>query len=60
MKRCSNRGFYLGPGNVSLKKGEILTDIMIKKADYEGYTGTFRKFAQREAMDISTLNNAVF
>lgn len=52
--------FYIGPGKVVLKPGEILSDILIKEDDYKNYKGTFRKFAQREAMDISTLNCAVF
>ena len=53
------REFYLGPGKVVLKAGEILTDIVIKKDNYKNCKGTFSKFSQRKAMDISTLNCAV-
>ncbi len=51
--------FYLGPGKVILQPGEMLTDIIIDKKDYDGYTGTYKKFAQRGAMDIATIGCAV-
>lgn len=51
--------FYLGPGKVDLKKGELLTAIYIDKEDYEGYTGCYIKYAMRNAMDIATLGCAV-
>ena len=51
--------FYLGPGKVVLEKTEILTDIIISEKDYKNYKGTFRKFSQRESMDIATLGCAV-
>ncbi|TGE34556.1 xanthine dehydrogenase FAD-binding subunit XdhB [Desulfosporosinus sp. Sb-LF] len=49
------REFYLGPGKVALKPGEILIEILISPADYEGFGGHYIKFAMREAMDIATL-----
>ncbi|EGW41543.1 xanthine dehydrogenase FAD-binding subunit XdhB [Desulfosporosinus sp. OT] len=49
------REFYLGPGRVALKPGEILTEIHISPADYQGFGGQYIKFAMREAMDIATL-----
>ena len=49
------REFYLGPGKVALKPGEILTEILIAPADYQGFGGHYIKFAMREAMDIATL-----
>ena len=49
------REFYLGPGKVALKPGEILTEILISPDDYQGFGGHYTKFAMREAMDIATL-----
>ena len=51
--------FYLGPGKVILQPGEMLTGIIIEKKDYDGYIGTYKKFAQRGAMDIATIGCAV-
>ncbi len=51
--------FYLGPGKVALKPGEILTEIRISPDDYQGFGGQYIKFAMREAMDIATLGVAV-
>ncbi len=53
------KDFYLGPGWVDLKAGEILTAIYIKKENYEGYYGCYIKYAMREAMDIATLGCSV-
>ena len=47
--------FYLGPGKVALKPGEVLTEILISPEDYRGFGGQYIKFAMREAMDIATL-----
>jgi len=49
------REFYLGPGKVALKAGEILSEILISPDDYQGFGGHYTKFAMREAMDIATL-----
>jgi len=51
--------FYTGPGRVDLKAGELLTDIVILRQDYEGYVGKYTKFAQRKSMDIATIGCAV-
>lgn len=51
--------YYLGPGWVDLKNGEILTAIYIDREDYEGYYGCYIKYAMREAMDIATLGCSV-
>lgn len=51
--------FYMGPGKVDLRAGELLTDIIIKKEDYEGFTGKYIKFSQRRAMDIATIGCSV-
>ena len=53
------REFYLGPGKVALKPGEILTEILISPDNYKGFGGQYLKFAMREAMDIATLAVAV-
>ena len=50
--------FYAGPGKVKLQSGEILTHIIIKKADYEGMYGKYIKFSNRKAMDIAMLSVA--
>jgi len=49
------REFYLGPGKVALKPGEILTEIRITPENYLGFGGQYIKFAMRKAMDIATL-----
>lgn len=51
--------FYLGPGQVALQPGELLTDICIAQADYQGFGGCYLKYAMRNAMDIATLGTAV-
>lgn len=53
------KDFYLGPGKVALKQGEILKSIKIKKEDYEGFKGQYIKFSPRQAMDIATLGCSV-
>lgn len=51
--------FYLGPGKVDLKPGEVLTEIIITPENYQGFGGHYIKFAMRNAMDIATLGVAV-
>ncbi|MCG0278852.1 MAG: xanthine dehydrogenase FAD-binding subunit XdhB [Thermanaeromonas sp.] len=51
--------FYLGPGRVDLKPGEILTEIIISPENYIGYAGHYIKFSARKAMDIAILGVAV-
>lgn len=51
--------FYLGPGKVDLKPGELLTHIIIPRENYQGYTGFYTKYAMRKAMDISTLSCSI-
>lgn len=51
--------FYEAPGKVKLNKGEILTEIIIKKEDYENLHGKYIKFSNRKAMDIAMLSVAV-
>ena len=47
--------WYQGVGKVDLAPYELLVKIVIPKADYEGYTGHYIKYAMRNAMDIATL-----
>lgn len=51
--------YYLGPGKVDLKTGEVLTAIYITKENYENYNGHYIKYAMRNAMDIATLGCSV-
>jgi xanthine dehydrogenase FAD-binding subunit len=51
--------FYKGAGKVDIRQGEILSDIIIRREDYEGYKAHYMKFSQREAMDIATLGCAL-
>lgn len=51
--------FYLGPGRVDLKPGELMTHIIVPKERYEGYTGHYIKYSMRNAMDIATLSCSV-
>lgn len=51
--------FYKGPGRVDIKADEILISILIEKKDYEGAIGTYIKYSNRKAMDISMLGVCV-
>ncbi|AOR22760.1 xanthine dehydrogenase FAD-binding subunit XdhB [Clostridium taeniosporum] len=51
--------FYLGPGKVDIKSNEILTNLIIKKEDYENLKGNYIKFSNRKAMDIAMVSVAV-
>ncbi|MFR1708368.1 MAG: xanthine dehydrogenase FAD-binding subunit XdhB [Clostridium sp.] len=51
--------FYKGPGKVNLKSDEILISIIIEKKDYDGAKGTYIKYSNRKAMDISMLGVCV-
>ena len=47
--------WYQGVGKVALAPYELLVKIVIPRANYEGYTGHYIKYAQRSAMDIATM-----
>jgi xanthine dehydrogenase FAD-binding subunit len=47
--------FFIGPGRVALEHHEVMTAITVTRANYEGYTGHFIKYAMRDAMDIATI-----
>lgn len=51
--------FYLGPGRVDLKQGEVVTHVIIPKNNYMGYCGNYIKYSMRDAMDIATLSCSV-
>lgn len=53
------RDFYLGPGKVDIRQGEILTHIIIPEKEYTGYRGCYIKYSMRKAMDIATLSCSV-
>ncbi|MEG2098108.1 MAG: xanthine dehydrogenase FAD-binding subunit XdhB [Pseudoflavonifractor sp.] len=47
--------WYKGVGKVDMAHDELLIKIIIPKSHYEGWTGHYIKYAQRNAMDIATL-----
>lgn len=59
VRRLPIEAFYLGPGKVDLKPGEILGHILIAQKDCDGYYGHYIKYAMRNAMDIATLGCSV-
>jgi xanthine dehydrogenase FAD-binding subunit len=59
VREVSIKDFYLGPGKVDLKAGELLTAIKITPDNYKGFFGFYYKYAMRKAMDIATIGCAV-
>ena len=53
------KDFYLGPGRVDLKQGEVLTYVIIPAKEYQGYHGHYIKYSMRNAMDIATISCSV-
>ncbi len=51
--------FYVKPEVMDLENGELLTDIVIKHSDYEGYKGHYIKYSMRDAMDIAIIGCSV-
>lgn len=51
--------FYAGPGRTIREHAELLSAITITKENYEGISGHYIKYAQRNAMDIATLGCCV-
>lgn len=49
--------FYLGPGRVGRKEGELLVRILIQPKEQK-FGGVYRKFATRKAMDLAILGVA--
>ncbi|MDO5695894.1 MAG: xanthine dehydrogenase FAD-binding subunit XdhB [Eubacteriales bacterium] len=50
--------FYTGPGSTVRARDELLTVIEVPRTHYEGYAGTYIKYAMRKAMDIATVGLA--
>lgn len=53
------KDFYLGPGKVDLRQGEVLTYVIIPAREYQGYRGHYIKYSMRNAMDIATISCSV-
>ncbi len=53
------RDFYEGPGRVNLLPGEILTNILISKDNYQKTSGCYIKYSMRKAMDLAILGVSV-
>jgi len=51
--------FYLGPGRVDLRAGELLAHIIVPQESYHGYAGHYIKYSMRKAMDIATLGCSI-
>ena len=51
--------FYLGPGKVDLRRGDVLTGFKITPENYLESFGYYYKYAMRDAMDIATIGCAV-
>lgn len=50
--------FHTGPGRTVRRRDEILTQIRIRPANYEGFGGHYTKYGKRAAMEIATLGCA--
>ena len=50
--------YYTGPGRVCLEPGELLTDICLRRENFQGWGGCYIKYAMRNAMDIATLGTS--
>ena len=59
IRRLPINEFYIKPGVVDLREGEIQTGILIPKESYENTKGHYIKYAMREALDIATLATSV-
>lgn len=51
--------FFKGPGKVDLNRGDVLTGFKIAPENYDGFRGTYFKYAMRNAMDIATIGCGV-
>ena len=58
-RTLSLEDFYLGAKKVDLKPGEIQTAVLIPKESYEGFKGSYYKYAMRKALDIATTTCSV-
>ena len=51
--------FYTGPGRTVRDRCEVCTGFLVKKENFEGWTGHYVKYGKRKAMEIATLGCAV-
>lgn len=47
--------WYAGPGKTVREQNEVLVQIRIPKAHYEGFTGEYIKYGKRNALEIATM-----
>lgn len=47
--------WYTGPGKTQRAHDEILVEIRIPRAAYEGFCGRYYKYGKREALEIATM-----
>ncbi len=59
VKEVAIPDFYLGPGRVDLKPGDVLTAIKIPAQEHQNSFGYYYKYAMRGAMDIATIGCGV-
>lgn len=52
------QNFYLGPGRVDLRPGELLTEILISAENFSNFGSCYIKFAPRKAMDLAIIGVA--
>lgn len=57
--QCRSESFISDRDRVDLHPGEVLTHVIIPRAEYEGYHGHYIKYSMRNAMDIATLSCSV-
>lgn len=51
--------FYTGPGRTVRERTEVCTHFIIRKENFEGWSGHYMKYGKRKAMEIATLGCAV-
>lgn len=51
--------WYTGPGKTVRDRCEVATKFIIKKENYDGYSGYYFKYGKRNSMEIATLGCSV-
>jgi len=59
VRRLPIHDFYLGPGRVDIREGEIQTAVIIPRESWEDTEGYYYKYAMRNALDIATTGCSV-
>ena len=59
VRRIPINEFYIKAGKVDIRPGELQTALIIPKESYENTSGSYIKYAMRNAMDIATLGCSV-